>query len=53
MLDYLIVALEQQDIPYRVVEAAYTLLGLETNQVDWAGQDYVKALRKRFPDNGR
>jgi len=48
ILPDLISALEQSTISNRVVEAAYTLLGLDNDQEDWSGQDYVNALRRRF-----
>lgn len=43
-----IAALEQSIITDRVIEAAYTLLGLEADQKEWSAQDYVRALRQRF-----
>jgi HEAT repeat protein len=48
ILPELISELEQASIGYCVTEAAYTLLGLDNDQEDWSGQDYINALRKRF-----
>jgi HEAT repeat protein len=47
-LPTLIDALQQPAISRRVVEAAYTLLGMDDDQKDWSGQDYANALRQRF-----
>jgi HEAT repeat protein len=47
-LPMLIDALQQPAISRRVVEATYTLLGMDDDRKDWSGQDYVNALRERF-----
>jgi HEAT repeat protein len=44
----LLMALKQPTVTERVIEAAYTLLGLESEQKDWTSQDYANALNKRF-----
>jgi HEAT repeat protein len=48
-LPTLIDALERPNISNRVVEAAYTLLGMDDDCKDWSGLDYANALRQRFP----
>jgi HEAT repeat protein len=48
VLPYLINELEQSSVSCRVAEAADTLLGLDKNQDEWSGQEYVLALRERF-----
>ena len=40
--------LEQSNVSPRVIEAAYTLLGLDKDQEEWSGPDYVRALREHF-----
>jgi HEAT repeat protein len=40
--------LEQPAISARIVEAAYTLLGMDNDQKDWSRRDYANALRQRF-----
>lgn len=49
VLPYLINELEEPSIGPRLVEAACTLLGFETAREQWSGEDYVRALRERFP----
>ena len=49
VVPHLIDELEESSIGCRVVEAACTLLGLETDREQWSGEDYVRALRERFP----
>ena len=49
-LPTLIDALEQPCITDRVVEAAYTLLGLDGDRKDWSREDYARALRRRFQE---
>jgi HEAT repeat protein len=44
----LLTALEEPDVSVRVVEAAYTLLGLENERKDWTPRDYANALYERF-----
>ena len=44
----LIEALEQPTMTRRIIEAAYTLLGMDDDRKDWSGQDYANALRERF-----
>jgi len=44
----LIDALEQPTMTDRIIEAAYTLLGMDDDRKDWSGQDYANALRERF-----
>jgi len=48
ILPQLIHELEQPSISYRVVEAAYTILGFDEDQKEWSGQDYARLLRERF-----
>ena len=48
VLPSLLDALTQPGISDRVVEAAYTLLGLDHDRKEWSGRDYVSALRQRF-----
>ena len=48
ILPHLIDALEQPNISYRVVEAAYALLGFDQDQEEWSGRDYVRALQEQF-----
>jgi len=50
ILPQLIHELEQPSITDRIVEAAYTLLGLDQDQEEWSRQDYVNALRERFSE---
>lgn len=50
IVPHVVTALQQPEITYCVVEAAYTLLGFDRDQDEWSGQDYIDALRKRFPD---
>jgi HEAT repeat protein len=52
-LPAVIAALEQPTVTDRIIEAAYTLLGLEDDQKEWSAQDYVGALRQRLPNNLR
>jgi HEAT repeat protein len=40
--------LEQPAISRCIVEAAYTLLGMDNDRKDWSGRDYADALRQRF-----
>jgi HEAT repeat protein len=47
-LPALIDALEQPNMTDRIIEASYTLLGLESDQKGWSARDYVSALRRRF-----
>jgi HEAT repeat protein len=44
----LLKALEQPTITDRIVEAAYTILGMDTDREDWSRQDYTDTLRERF-----
>ena len=48
ILPQLIHELEHPTISYRVVEAAYTILGFNKDQEEWSGQDYARLLRERF-----
>jgi HEAT repeat protein len=48
-LPMLIDALERPTMTARIVEAAYTLLGMDDDRKDWSGRDYANALRERFP----
>lgn len=49
----LLVALQGPDVSLRVIEAAYTLLGLESDLKDWNPQDYADALNQRFSPSAR
>jgi HEAT repeat protein len=44
----LLAVLKEPDVSVRVVEAAYTLLGLESERKDWTPRDYANALSERF-----
>jgi len=48
ILPQLIHELEQPSISYRVVEAAHTILGFDSDQEELSGQDYARTLRERF-----
>jgi len=49
VLPSLIVELQQPNVTRRVIEAAYEMLDMEEDCKDWSGDDYVAALRERFP----
>ncbi len=49
VLPALIVELQQPSMTYRVIDAAREMLGMEEDRKDWSGDDYVAALRERFP----
>ncbi len=49
VLPSLIVELQQPNVTDRVIEAADEMLGMEEDRKDWSGDDYVAALRERFP----
>jgi HEAT repeat protein len=49
VLTPLLTALEQSTVSDRIIEAAYTLLGMETDRKDWSARDYAAALEQRFP----
>jgi HEAT repeat protein len=49
----LLVALKQPAVTDRVIEAAYTLLGLDSDRKDWNSQDYANALNERFSPRAR
>jgi HEAT repeats len=41
-------ALRQPAVSCRVVEAAYLMLGMESDREDWSAADYASALQKQF-----
>jgi HEAT repeat protein len=49
----LLMALKQPAITDRVIEAAFTLLGLDSDRSDWTSQDYANALNERFSPSAR
>jgi HEAT repeat protein len=49
----LLTALKEPTASARVVEAAYTLLGLENEPKDWTLRDYANALNERFALSAR
>ena len=48
VLPSLIVALEKPTMTDRVREAAYLMLKMDEDRVDWNGPEYVAALRQLF-----
>lgn len=48
VLSVLLPELEQKKIKCRVLEAAYTMLGMDEDQEDWTGADYIKALEAMY-----
>ena len=48
VLPALIDALGQPEISDRVIEAAYTLLGMDSENERWSSADYLSAIRERF-----
>ena len=48
VLPSLIDALGQPELSGRVIEAAYTLLGMDEDNQEWSSVDYASALRQRF-----
>lgn len=51
VLEKLLAELREPTVGSRVVEAAYTLLGMGTEEKDWSPQDYAKALQELFHSN--
>jgi HEAT repeat protein len=49
VLPALIVELQQPDVTRLTLEAAREMLGMQEDREDWSGDDYVAALRERFP----
>lgn len=49
----LLMALRQPTVTDRVIEAAYTLLSLDSERKDWTSQDYANALNERFSPSSR
>jgi HEAT repeat protein len=49
----LLMALRQPTVTDRVIEAGYTLLGLDSERKDWTSQDYANALNERFSPSAR
>jgi HEAT repeat protein len=41
-------ALQQQTMTMHVIEAAYLMLGMQSERADWKAADYSAALRERF-----
>ncbi|MBL8216247.1 MAG: HEAT repeat domain-containing protein [Bryobacterales bacterium] len=52
VLPKLLEALQQPEISHRIIESAYTMLGMDTDRGEWSGQDYINALRERFGSQG-
>ena len=48
VLQKLLAELQEPTVTSRVIEAAYTLLGLPDEEKDWSPQDYASALKERF-----
>jgi HEAT repeat protein len=46
----LLVELRQPSMTDRIIEAARELLDVQEDRKDWRGDDYVAALRERFPE---
>jgi hypothetical protein len=40
--------LKESEMSSRVVEAAYLLLGMQSERDDWSGRDYCAALQEKF-----
>jgi HEAT repeat protein len=50
VLPSLIVELQQPTMTDRIIDAACELLDMQQHRKDWRGDDYVAALRERFPE---
>lgn len=48
VLPHLMAGLEEPETTERVIEAAYLMLGMDTDRDGWTGPDYAAALRQRF-----
>lgn len=48
VLPALLHALEEPNITDRVIEAAYQILGIDSEREGWAGSDYIMALREKY-----
>lgn len=53
ILSQLIEELQQPSMTSRIVEAAHNLLGIAKDQAEWSAEDYVRALRERYPEENR
>ena len=51
VLPLLLQALQEASISVRVFEAAYLMLGMDSEPEGWLAQDYISVLRERFPTN--
>ncbi len=49
----LLMALKQPAVTGRLIEAAYTLLELDSGRKDWTSQDYATALNERFSPSAK
>jgi HEAT repeat protein len=49
----LLMALKQPAVTDRIIEAASTLLGLDSERKNWTCQDYANALNERFSPSAR
>ncbi len=50
LLPTLLEALKQRGDFYRVREAAYSMLGMQSDREDWSAADYAAALREAYPN---
>jgi HEAT repeat protein len=48
VLPYLIQTLERPPVSACIIEAAYQMLGMDSDREDWGTEEYVAALRERF-----
>jgi HEAT repeat protein len=48
-----LMALKHPTVTDRIIEAAYTLLGLDSERKDWTSQDYTNALNERFSPSAK
>jgi hypothetical protein len=48
VLPYLIQTLERPPVSDCIIEAAYQMLGMDSDREDWGTEEYVAALRARF-----
>ena len=48
VLASLFIALRESPVGSRVIEAAYLLLGMDSEREDWNALDYFSALQKMF-----
>lgn len=49
----LLTELERQEVGIRVIEAAYLMLGMQSEREDWSTADYAAAIRDQFATEAR